>query len=151
MEIKIIARDIAQTKSDVIILNHFEDSPLLKGDIGKVDKALGGTISQLIQKGEIKGKFKEITILYTLGKLPSPKVAIVGLGKKSELTRDKIRVAVAEACKTLNQKSPEKIDSLAHGAGITGIALESVGQAVCEGALLGTYTFRRHITQSPRL
>jgi leucyl aminopeptidase len=149
MEIKITAGDITQAKSDVIILNLFEDSPKLGGEIAKVDKALGGAISQLIQKGEIKGKFKEMTILYSLGKLPSPKVAIIGLGKKSEISQDKIRVVFAEALKTLRQKSPEKIDSLAHGAGITGISLESVGQAICEGALLGTYAFRKHITKTP--
>jgi leucyl aminopeptidase len=149
MEIKITVGDITQLKSDVIILNLFEDAPKLGGEIGKVDKALGGAISQLIQKGEIKGKLKEMNILYSLGKLPSPKVAIIGLGKKSEINQDKIRVAVAEALKTLRQKSPEKIGSLAHGAGITGIPLESVGQAICEGALLGTYTFRKHITKTP--
>ena len=113
------------------------------------DRALGGVISQLVSKGEIKGKFKEITVLYTLGKLSSPKLAIVGLGKKSDLNLDKIRVAVAEICKTLRQKSPEKIDSLAQGAGIPGINLEDVGQAICEGALLGTYTFRKHISKAP--
>jgi leucyl aminopeptidase len=149
MEIKVAAGDISHTRSDVIILNYFEDSEKLDGDIEIADKALGGVISQLVKKGEIKGKFKEITIVYTLGKLSSPKLAIVGMGKKSELSLDKIRVAVAEICKTLRQKSPEKIDSLAQGAGMPGINLEDVGQAICEGALLGTYTFRRHITKAP--
>ncbi len=71
------------------------------------------------------------------------------MGKKSELNQDKIRVAVAEVCKMLRQKSPERIDSVAHGAGMTGINLEAVGQAICEGALLGTYTFRKHVTKAP--
>jgi leucyl aminopeptidase len=149
MEIRITLGDITQTRNDAVVLNYFEDSERLGGDIEIADRALGGIISQLIQKGEIKGKFKEITVLYTLGKLPSPKVVVAGLGKKSDLNRDKLRVAVAEVCKTLRQKSSERIDSVAHGAGITGIDLETVGQSICEGALLGTYTFRKHITKTP--
>ncbi len=148
MEIRVRGGDITQSRSDVIILNYFEDADKLEGDLEAADKALGGAISELINKGEIKGKFKEITLLYTLGKLASPKLAIVGLGKKSALDLDKIRVAVAEVCKTLRRKSPDKIDSLDHGAGIPGINLEDVGQAICEGALLGTYSFRKHITSA---
>lgn len=149
MEIKVTVGDVIQTRSDTVILNYFENSEKLEGDMEIIDKALGGVISQLIQKGEINGKFKEITLLYTLGRLPSPKVAIVGLGKKSELNQNKIRDAIAEVCKMLRQKSPEKIDSVAHGAGISGIDLEVVGQAISEGALLGTYTFKKHITKAP--
>jgi len=148
VEIKVCVGDIIQTRSDVIILQYFEGSERLDGDIGTADRALGGAISQLISKGEIKGKFKEITVIYTLDKLPSPKLVIVGLGKKSDLNLEKIRAAVAEVCKTLRQKSPEKIDSLALGTGMPGIELEEIGQAICEGALLGTYTFRKHITKA---
>ena len=149
MEIKVTAGDITNTRSDVIVLDYFEDSEKLEGDLEMADRALGGVISQLISKGEIKGKFKEITLLYTLGKLLSPKLVILGLGKKSDLNLDKIRTAVAEVCKNLRQKSPERIDAMAHGVDITGINLEDVGQAICEGALLGTYTFRKHISKAP--
>jgi leucyl aminopeptidase len=147
MEIQVKAGNISQTQSDVIVLNYFEDTPLLEGDIAVVDRALDGAISQLIARGEIKGKFKEITIVYTLGRLPAPKMAIVGLGKPGELNVDKIRIAVAEVCKALRQKSPETIDSIVYGAGTTSLDLEDIGQAMTEGFLLGTYTFRQHVTR----
>jgi leucyl aminopeptidase len=149
MEIKVTAGDLTSTRSDVIILDYFEGSEKMERDLEMADRALGGVISQLISKGEIKGKFKEITLLYTLGKLLSPKLVILGLGKKSDLNPDKIRTAVAEICKNLRQKSPERIDAMAHGVDITGINLEDIGQAICEGALLGTYTFRKHISKAP--
>ncbi len=149
MEVKVITGDITRATSDTIILFYFENSGGLEGDLETVDRALDGVVSQLIKKGEIKGKFKEITLLYTMGKLPSPKIAVVGLGKKSELNLDKIRVAVAEGCKTLRPKDSESIDLVPTGVEIAGIGLDAVGQSVCEGALLGTYAFRKHITKSP--
>ena len=38
---------------------------------------------------------------------------------------------------------------MVYGAGINGISAEDIGQAMTEGALLGTYTFRQHITRPP--
>jgi leucyl aminopeptidase len=148
MEIEVTGGDITKIESDAIILNYYENSEKLQGDLALVDKALEGTISRLISSGEIKGKYKDITTIYTLGKLPSPKVAVVGLGKKAELNSDKIRVAVAEVCKVIRQKSPQSIDSVALGASFTGVNLETVGQSITEGAMLGTYTFRKHVTKT---
>ena len=148
MEIKVLSGEITTTISNAMILPYFESSDL-EGDTAAVDRVLEGVISDLIRRGEIKGKFKEITSIYTLGKLACPKVVVVGLGKKSELTTEKIRSAAAEVGKMLRIKSAEKIDSLVLGGQIAGVGMESVGQAITEGILLGTYTFRKHITKAP--
>jgi leucyl aminopeptidase len=149
MEIQVTAGDITQAKSDVIVFNLFEEPAGPEGELAAVDLKLDGAISQLVARGEIKGKFKELTTIYTLGKLACPKIVIAGLGKRSELSVDKIRVVVAELLKTLRLKSPEKVDSITHGLTATGLSPATVGQAIAEGALLGTYTFRRHITRAP--
>ncbi len=147
MEIKVIVGDIAKTEADAIIVNFFEETERLDGDIATVDKALAGAISQLISQGEIKGKLNEITIIHSLGKLPAPRVVVTGLGKKQELSQDKVRGAVAETCRLLRQKGVESIATIVQGAAIAGISLESATQAVTEGALLGVYSFRRHMTK----
>lgn len=147
MEIKVIVDDITKIKTGAIIVNFFEGVERLGGDIATVDKALDGAISQLISQGEIKGKLNEITIIHSLGKLPAARVVVAGLGKKHELSLDRVRGVVAEACRGLRQKSVDNIATIAQGAGIAGISLESAAQAVTEGALLGVYSFRRHITK----
>jgi leucyl aminopeptidase len=149
MEIKVMTGDVTKTKTNAIILNYFENTTGLVGELKAVDKALDGNISRLIERGEIKGKLKEITTIYTLGKLPSPKIVILGLGKKSELTSEKIRVAIAEVCKMLRQKSAENIALSVQSIGINDLSSQTIGQAIAEGALLGTYTFRKHITKAP--
>jgi leucyl aminopeptidase len=149
MEIDVIQGNITQATSDVLILNYFEDSGALSGEIAAIDGILGGIITQLKNNREIKGKFKDITVIYTLGKLPAPKIAIVGLGKKAELNADRIRMVIAEVCRALRQKSPESIDSVACGSEIPGISLETIGQSIAEGVLLGTYTFLKYKTKAP--
>lgn len=147
MEIKVIAGDITKIEAGAIIVNYFEGMERLDGDITIIDKALDGAIAQLIAQGEIKGKLSEVTIIHSLGKLPAARVVIAGLGKQTELSQDKVRGVVAETCRLLRQKGVDSIATAAQGAGVAGISLESAAQAVTEGALLGIYSFHRHITK----
>jgi len=147
MEIKVVVGDITKIESGAIIINFFEKMERLEGDIAAIDKTLDGAISQLISKGEIKGKLNEITIIHSLGKLPAARVVVTGLGKQEELTLDGVRGAVAETCRFLRQRGVDNIATIAQGAGIADIGLEGAAQAVTEGALLGVYSFRKHITK----
>ncbi|MFC1956093.1 leucyl aminopeptidase [Chloroflexota bacterium] len=147
MEVKIIIEDIAKIKAGAIIVNFLEGMESLEGDIATVDKALNGTISQLVKQGEIKGKLNEITLVHSLGKLPAERVVVTGLGKQQDLTTNKVRGAVAETCRWLRSKGVDNIATVAQGAGINGISIENAAQVVTEGALLGLYSFRKYITE----
>jgi leucyl aminopeptidase len=147
MKIETMAGDITGVKADAIIINSFEGMKKPEGDTEAVDKALGGAISQLVSQGEIKGKLNEITLVHSLGRLPAARVVVVGLGKKAELNTNKVRGAVAETCRWLRQKGVASIATVAQGAGINGINFEAAAQAITEGALLGLYLFRKHITK----
>jgi len=147
MEIKATIGDITKVKADAIIVNFFEEMPHPEGDLATVDKALGGAISELISQGEVKGKLREITVVHSLGKLSAARVVIAGLGKPLELSQDKVRGVVAETCRFLRQKDIGSIATIAQGAGVAGISVESAAQAVTEGALLGSYSFRKHMTK----
>jgi len=149
LEIKIAAGDIARFKADAIMVNFFEGSEHPEGETAAIDKALDGAISQLIDQGEIKGKLNQITVVHSLGKLPAARVAVVGLGKPSELSRDRVRGAVAETCRRLRKNNVQTIATVTQGAGINDITLDGSAQAVTEGALLGLYSFRHHITKEP--
>ena len=147
MEIKVIAGDITKTETGAIILGLFEGMERPDGDLAVIDEALGGAISQLISQGEIKGKLREVTIIHSLGKLPAARVVVVGLGKKEELSLDKVRTGVGEACRLLQQREISHVATVALGVGVAGIGRDGVAQAVTEGALLGSYSFRRHMTK----
>ena len=147
MEIKIITGDIDKMEAGAIIAGFFEGMERPEGDTATIDRALDGTITQLVSQGEIKGKLRETTIVHSLGRLPAARVAIAGLGKQAELSQDRVRGAVAETCRLLQKKGVTSIATTALGAGTAGITAESAVQTVAEGALLGVYSFRKHITK----
>jgi leucyl aminopeptidase len=150
MKIQVVTGDITTIKTDALILNSFKGVKTLSGDIAAVDKALDGAIFRLLKQGTIKGNLNEITLLHSLGKLPAGRIVVVGLGKKSELTVDKVRGAVAETCRYLRKNGVANIATILQGAGVNKITGESAAQAIAEGALLGLYTFRRYITKKEK-
>jgi leucyl aminopeptidase len=147
MEIKAIAGNINDIKAGAILVNHFEGIKRHEGDTAVVDKALEGVISQLIKQGDIKGKLNEITVVHSLDKLPASRIVVTGLGKQKELTLNKVRGAVAETCRYLRGKGVTSVATIVQGVGINGIKNDDAVQAMTEGALLGLYAFRRHITK----
>lgn len=149
MEIKVVIDDITGIEVDAIVVNLFEGVEHPGGATGVVDKALDGAITKLIEQGEVKGKLNQVSIVHSLGKVPARIVAVVGLGKQSELTLDKVRGVAAEFCRSLRKLNCRRIATIVHGAGAGGIEPGVASQAIVEGSLLGLYTFRKHITKEP--
>jgi leucyl aminopeptidase len=147
VKIKVRIGDIGTTKADAILLGIFEDEKKTAGDIANLDKSLNGEIAKLLKQGEIKGKQSEITVIHSLGKIPSDRVTVIGLGKKEDLTEDKIRIITADACRALRKKGAKQIDVTLSGVGVNGITAQTSAQAIAEGALLGLYTFTRHLSK----
>lgn len=147
MEIKAAAGEITSIKAGAIIISHFEGEKRPEADTAAVDNKLDGAISNLIKQGDIKGKLNEITLLHSLGKLPAGRIVVLGLGKKKELTTNKVRGAIAESCRYLRGKGAANIASIVIGDGINGIKSDAAVQAMTEGSILGLYTFKKYTTK----
>jgi leucyl aminopeptidase len=126
------------------VVNLFEGVEQPSGVTSAVDKALNGAISSLIGRGEIKGKFGEVSIVHTFGKLPAGIVAIAGLGKRQDFNVDKVRGVTGEYCRALRKLNCHKIATILHGTGMGSIELEDSAEAIVEGALLGLYSFTKY-------
>lgn len=147
MEIKVVTGDITGTEADAVIAGLFEKAERLTGDLAAFDNTLQGGISRLFKKGEVKGGVGEVTVVHTLGRLAAGRVAVVGLGKKEQFGQEKLRRAVAAACRVLRKKSVASVAISGDGGGIFDMAPEIAAQAITEGAMLGVYSFRRHVTK----
>jgi leucyl aminopeptidase len=144
MQIKVQSGDIASASADAIAVNLFEGVSSPGGGTGAVDRAMDGAISQLIAAGDIRGKLGEFTVVHTLGKLPSPRVVVVGLGKQSEFNVDKVRSLSGDFARFLRRHRLKNVALITHGAGIGGLDPEDCATAIAEGTVLGLYRFLRH-------
>jgi len=139
MQIEIKQGNILEAEADLIIVNLFKGVTHPGGATGAVDKALDGQITQLIALGDCSGELGDTTMFYTLGKLPAPRVLVVGLGEATKFDGKSARVAAAKAISAAKQANARHVATITHGAGIGGMDPIEAGQALAEATLLESY------------
>jgi len=150
MQFSISQGNIVATAADCIVVNLFEGVELPGGATGAVDAALGGAIRSLIAAGDFDGKAGATALLYTDGKLPAPRVLVVGLGKAEKFDLHAARKAAATATKTLSKlKGVKHFATIVHGAGIGGLDTGAAAQAVTEGVALAGYRTPNYKREAP--
>lgn len=124
-----------------LVIGCFEDG---ETDLFKqCDAALGGCLQRLKAGREFSGKFNTTRLLHTLGKMPAERLLLVGLGKKDELDDNRLRQAAGSAVQALRTARVELFAAALQLAGDIDSSLE----AVCEGILLGSYSFDTYKTK----
>lgn len=144
MQLRVVAGDIAQSDAGCVVVNLFEGVTHPGGGTGAVDRALDGAISALIAQGDLRGKYGELVLFPTFGRIPAPRVLVAGLGKPGEFTIDRVRDLSADIARRLRAARIETFATITHGAGIAGLDPRACAQAIAEGVVLGLYRFRQH-------
>ena len=98
-------------------------------DLEKLDQAVSSSISEAIKLGDFRGKLYEVASIYTHKKVPSARIFLVGVGKRSDfdarIARNVAGAAAMKACKIGVKKLAI---SLRNGIGAEE-AIEGVGLA----------------------
>jgi leucyl aminopeptidase len=103
--IGVVPADPLRHEADLVAVLVREGS-VAKGKIADdrltaLDRALGGLVLRCATEEEFSGKENQVLSLHTHGKVGSPRVALVGLGKERDVERslDQFRSAAARAVK----------------------------------------------------
>jgi leucyl aminopeptidase len=132
--------NIAEAKSQAIILTFFEDQKKLTGAALQLDQKSGGLISELLKNRDFEAKLSQISVVYTRDLLPAKRIALLGLGKSTEADLEKIRGAFAKAMQHLRSLNIKEAATSIDWKFINDGKEKNV-QAVVEGALLGLYQY----------
>lgn len=136
----VIVKDIRETylTCDALIL------PLCEGEAGgvyrEIDGALGGLLKTVISSGEFQGKQNQLSLVHAAGIIRPRRILLAGLGKKGDVSAEKLRQAGGKAVSYLC------------GLGFKDISLSTrYIYSLCqsplpflEGGLLSLYKFRKY-------
>jgi leucyl aminopeptidase len=142
MKFLVTVEDPLKHACQALVVGCFEDDvadPLFVG----LDKAMGGCLGALFAQREFSGKPNKSRLIHTLGKIPAERIVLVGLGKKRDLTRERIRQGAGAAVQALRSTGLKGFATLLHLAGGGG---NEFLRAAVEGAALGGYTFTQYKT-----
>jgi len=149
MQIKVITTPITKVPCNTLLINLFEESTILGTVIGFFDKALCGHISTLISQQPDCTKYGEINMIHTWDAIIPKHIMILGMGKKAELTIDKIRALSALAMREAQKRHAKSVATIITDVLTEKYDLQIVAQAIVEGAILGTYQFNYYKTSQP--
>ena len=90
---------LAQEATDVLVVGGYEDENTLPKTHQALDTALGGQLQELRKNGEFSGKNQQAVLIHTRRALPAKRVLLLGLGKKNDVTLDRVRQAMARRSK----------------------------------------------------
>ncbi len=108
MDISLTQTCATKIDADAVVVGLYEgEGP--DGAAAVVDKASGGTISRLIEAGEIKGERLSIAALLAPAGVKATQVLVVGLGKRNDLNRQTAFRAAGAAAKRLARKERNRV------------------------------------------
>ncbi|MDC0142383.1 leucyl aminopeptidase [Candidatus Nitrosopelagicus sp.] len=123
-------------KTEVLCAFCFEDTNAPIG-LGKLNKKIDQTILQSVK--EINGGKGKISIIHSHKEIPSERVLIAGLGKKSKLTSDVLRDVTGIITKKINELKIREFSIIIPEK--TSIDNNQVISSIVEGANLSLYEF----------
>jgi leucyl aminopeptidase len=76
--------NLVETKTQAIILAFCEEDKKFSELVSNIDQKTGGLLSDIMKSGDFEGKPSQVSVIYTKS-IAADRIALVGLGKKSEL------------------------------------------------------------------
>lgn len=147
MRVALHSGDALQASVDLLVLGVFADGKHDAKTFVAANRALKGGLAQAIEDEEYKGKVDSKLVVPTHGLLRAKRVALVGLGKKADVTGamaaglagSATRLGVHYAAKSVLVVVPAGVGDTAH-------VLEQLGR----GAHLGGYRFDKYRSDKGR-
>jgi leucyl aminopeptidase len=137
--------DIKKIRAEAIVVTLFEKEGVerYKG----LDKAVKRLISDLIKRGDFKGKADEMLFLLTPLGILVKRILLIGLGEKEKYSIDKLRQVSAKAGQEMRNRGINGFTMQVPGSDALKEDSKRKGQAIAEGLILGLYQFEEYKTE----
>ena len=141
MKINLSSNNPLHHATPALVIGCCEDA---LGDLfASCDAQLDGSLQRLVANREFSGKLNGTRLIDTQGKLPAERLLLVGLGKQAGLDDQRFCQAAGTAVQALRGARVASFASALQLAGGGARLLETV----CEGLLLGSYSFDQYKTK----
>ena len=146
MQIELVTTPYSEMASNILLVGLWEGEAELPSDIAELNEKLNNAIKCfVIEKEKFNGAYGKFYKIPTYGTLPSDKIIFFGLGKKSELTLNKLRVLaskIVKKCATV--KNNKNISFSMLNLQDTPFGICDAVKVLTEGLMIGEYSFDKY-------
>lgn len=149
MQFAVSKNTIDQVSADVAVIFAFEEKKgyRLAKEINQLPKELQEIVANQLTLDQFEGKEGEVDFIFTQNKVLAPRIGIVGLGTKKEITQNTIRKGMAILSKRINRSVNSIAVSLPSEVSVSE---EIQAQMIVEGIEMGSYTFGNYKKKNPK-
>ncbi len=150
MNIHVKGGEVTTARTDLLVCLEYEQDKTWNKGTRSIDRKLKGQLTGLRKSGEFSGKPNQATLLHVHGDLGAKRVLLVGLGKRDQVTLERIRQGMGTAAKRAKQVKAKSLIGLLPELPKPKGQVDEIAQAMIEGVILGNYQFTEYRTDSPK-
>lgn len=131
----------AKERDEALVIGLFEGANSWSGLAGEYDARLGGWLSELQKEGDISAKRGRIATVHPFLPMGAKRLYFVGLGKKEELTFERLREVFGKLFRALKQAKRTKAAVALDTFTTEAVDGNEAAHALAEAYHLATYEF----------
>ena len=138
MNVTVLRGDLAGLETPLLAVPVFEGAAADPA-VAALDRALGGMITAVMERGDLRGKEGDAVVLYpTGGSAAATRVQLIGVGRPEAITTEKLRKAGGTAAKAAGKARSPRVTFVLPA---TSLDTAAAARAVAEGVVMGSYSF----------
>jgi leucyl aminopeptidase len=134
------------SESDIFVIPLYVDQSL-PSELETFDRQLDGLLQHVLKQNEYEPKANSTYIVHTHRKIFSPKIMLVGLGKKHELTPRSYQLAIASAAHQLKNRTTQS--ATFYIPAYLKLDLDTIARLTVQAIIYGSYTFEPYKSPEP--
>ena len=142
--LRIESKPFHEIKTEVLVVNIFQDEDKLSDELMRLDAKSNGIISGSFRDGTFSGKLCEVATFYRPVGLSTNRLLLVGAGVKRDFNFEVACQLAGTAARHVHKTGIREIAFLMRGE----LSAERRGQACIEGALLGILEMGKYKTRN---
>ncbi|HEX2666417.1 MAG TPA: leucyl aminopeptidase [Candidatus Acidoferrum sp.] len=142
MQITLESKPFAGIETEALVSYVFEESDPVQGRVAEIDESSGALLRRLARSGELTGKMLEFTLVHAPAGLQSPRLLLVGAGKREQWNSATLRKVAGAALRYLKSRSVRNFAMLVR----EGEATEESAQVIVEGVLAADFESDKYKT-----
>jgi leucyl aminopeptidase len=141
LRVSVARRPPGELAVDALVVGLAAGERRLPELLAALDRRAGGLVGSALEAEKFSGKAGSVTHVHAGDRLASPRLVIVGLGPRRELTAEVIRRAAGAGIRRARDLGARRVAIEVLG---DRVPLRGRAHAVTEGVILGTYAFERY-------
>ena len=142
MQITLESKPFAGIETEALVSYVFEESDPVQGRVAEIDESSGALLRRLAKSGELTGKMLEFTLVHAPAGLQSPRLLLVGAGKREQWSPATLRKVSGAALRYLKTRSVKNFAMLVR----EGEATQESAQVIVEGVLAADFESDKYKT-----